>query len=228
MRKTIAVVLVLGLAGTFALADYVVRGDFNNWGNAPGVDLPMVDMGGGMYSGTATGLTAGQSTEYKCTTPDWSFNAPGSNGKIVANAAGEITFNFYPATSWADGWKPDNVARVGYADPHQFGWEIIGSFDGWAGGYLALSDMGNGLYYGQTALNAGDYEFKFRKAGDWAISIGGDFGNSAGNIALNVANTGDIIGFSLDLPNGRWKTEVIPEPASIACLALLGLLIRRR
>jgi hypothetical protein len=226
MKNVIVTSLVLGLLGGVALAQpYVVRGDFNGWGGSG--DLALSDMGGGMYSGTAMGLTPGQTTEYKATTPDWSFNAPGSNGKTVANAAGEITFNFFPATSWADGWKPDTSPRVGYADPGQFGWEIIGSFDGWTNPLLPLANQGSGLYAGDIAIAPGSYEFKFRKAGDWGISIGGDFGNSAGNAAVTV-NAGDpAIRFELDLPNGRWRTQVVPEPGALVLLAL-GLLLRRR
>lgn len=226
MRKFV-VVMAAALLSAGALADpvYVVRGEFNGWGG--GGDLVLNDMGGGLWSATATGLAPGQATEYKCTTPDWSFNAPGSNGKVVANASGEITFHFYPATSWADGWNPSGWARVGYMDPGQFGWEIMGSFNGWSAPILSLSDLGGGLYAGDIALNAGSYEFKFRKAGDWGISIGDDFGNSAANASLNVANNGDLIRFELDLPGGRWRTYVVPEPAAAALLAL-GLVLRRR
>ena len=181
-----------------ALADpptYVVRGDFNSWGGSG--DLVLNDQGGGLWSATATGLAPGQSTEFKCTTPDWSFNAPGSNAKVLADAGGNIAFNFFPATSWVDGWKPDSAARVGYADPGQYGWEIIGSFNGWSAPLLSLANQGGGLYSGDIALGAGSYEFKFRKAGDWGISIGGDFGNSAGNALMDVANNGDTMRFDI-------------------------------
>ncbi len=226
MRK-ILVMTAAALLAHSALASpvYVVRGWFNGWGG--GGDLVMTEMGGGLWSATATGLAPGQATEFKCTTPDWSFNAPASNAKIVANAAGQITFHFYPATSWTDGWYPNNWARVGYEDPGQFGWEIMGSFNGWSAPILTLSNLGGGLYAGDVFLNAGLYEFKFRKIGDWGISVGSDFGNSAANATLNVASNGDLIRFELDLPRGRWRTFLVPEPATAVLLAF-GLLLRRR
>ncbi len=225
MNRTLVVLALSLVSATVFAQPYVVRGDFNGWGG--GGDLVLNDMGGGLWSATATGLAPGQYTEFKCTTPDWSFNAPGSNARIQANGAGEIAFNFFPATSWSDGWLPDNWARVGYADPLMFGWEIIGSFNGWSAPILSLADMGGGLYSGSIALDAGSYEFKFRKAGDWGISIGGDFGNSAGNASLNVANNGDLMGFDLDLPNGRWRTFLVPEPTALVGLLLVGLIRRR-
>ena len=92
---------------------------------------------------------------------------------------------------------------------------------------VSLANQGGGLYAGQIAIAPGSYEFKFRKAGDWGISTGGDFGNSAGNASV-IVNAGDpAIRFELDLPNGRWRTEVVPEPAALVLLAL-GLLLRRR
>ena len=74
--------------------------------------------------------------------------------------------------------------------------------------------------------DAGDYEFKFRKDGDWSISIGDNFGNSAANIPYTTTGANEIVQFDLDLPNGRWR--VTPEPASLALLGLGSLLIIRR
>ena len=42
-------------------------------------------------------------------------------------------------------------------------------------------------YNGET-FAAGTYEFKFRKQGDWAISIGNDFGNAAANIPVTTTS----------------------------------------
>jgi len=45
-----------------------------------------------------------------------------------------------------------------------------------------------------------------------------------------VANPGDLWAFELDLPNGRWRAYLIPEPASLtlAGLAAIDLMLRRR
>ncbi len=219
MNRTL-VILALSLCSATVFAQpYVVRGEFNGWGG--GGDLVLNDLGGGKWSATTT-LGGGQYTEFKCTTPDWTFNAPPSNARTAANANGSITFNFFPATSWSDGWLPDNWARVGYVDPQMFGWEIMGSFNNWSAPVLALEDSGGGVYSGVLALDAGSYEFKFRKAGDWSLSIGADFGNGAPNATLDIANNGDIAYFQLDLPNGRWRAQTFPALESVVISEVYG------
>jgi hypothetical protein len=193
----------------------------------------MTDLGGGHFAVTATGMSVGQVTAYKIALEDWTANYPGSDGKTVADAAGKITFHFYDSGSWSDGWNPAASPRVGYDDPQQFGWDLPGSMNGWSGGAgWDLTDMGSGLYRGVFALNAGTHDFKFRKAGDWSIAIGDNFGNSAANNSVTVANNGDLWAFELDLPDGRWRTYQVPEPSTIALfgVALVGLvgLTRRR
>lgn len=223
--RQIAIVAGLVVAASAMADTYVLRGSFNNWG-ADG-DVALNDMGGGLYSATLTGLTVGSPIELKATTLDWSFNAPGDNLRTMPDANGNLTVNFFPSTSWADGFLPDNKPRVGYVDPLQFGWEVIGEFNGWSGPIGGLTNMGNGLYEGEFAIAPGTYQFKFRKAGDWDISIGDDFSNYGHNITMTA--TGPMTRFTLDLPNGRFKTEAVPEPASIVALSLgAAALIRRR
>ncbi len=206
-----------------AQADWCARGDWNGW------DLsdPMAPQGGDYFTRTISGLTPGDMPEYKIAVEDWSLSAPGSNGKVMVDAAGEINFHFWDNETWADGWEPSTKRRVGYDDPGH-GWDIMGSFNGWSDPVLTLSDLGGGMYGGELALDAGTYEWKFRKAGDWSIAIGDDFGNSAADNMTTVDNDGDIWGFELDLPGGRWRTFFVPEPASLSLLALGTLLAVRR
>jgi hypothetical protein len=146
---------------------------------------------------------------------------------------GEINFQFYDNNSWSDGWLPNSQKRVGYDDPLQFGWDLPGSMNGWAGGAgWDLTNMGGGLYRGVFAMPMGSHNFKFRKAGDWDISIGDNFGNSAGDNSVTVANAGDLWSFELDLPGGRFRWYQVPEPAGAAlvgiALAIAGVVRRRK
>ena len=227
MRQTLlsVAVAVVATAATATIAQpYYARGDFNGWG----LGNPLTDMGGGLWQGTASGLNPGDMPEYKIADESWSVSWPGSNGRVAVDAAGEINFNLMLGT-FNDGWFPAEN-RVGYADPGQHGWDIMGSFNGWSSPVVLLTDMGNGLYSGQAVIAAaGNYEFKFRKEGDWSITIGDNFGNAAGNIGITTNNANDIVTFELDLPNGRWRVTAVPAPGALALLSLAGLFaIRRR
>jgi hypothetical protein len=203
---------------------YYLRGGFNGWDTS----APMTDNGSGVYSATVYG-TPGSTFEYKVATADWSSSWPGSNGKSIFSSAGAFTAYFIPSPA-ADGWSP-SANRVGYADPLQFGWELMGSPNGWTTPLVSLTSLGSGRYGGSYMIaTPGTYAFKFREAGSWDISIGGDFGNSAGDISFTTVDSFFDVWVELDLPNGRWEFTQVPEPG---VLSLLGagaavVLSRRR
>lgn len=225
MRRVFVFVAAAALAASALAQPYYVRGDFNGWANNSD---PMVDMGGGKWSYTIVNPSPNP-TEFKATVDDWSYNAPGSNAKWLADTNGEINVNFFPNNAWADGWMPDNKARLGFADHGFFDWEIAGDMNGWGGGVdWHLSDMGNGLHSADILMTSNaSYQFKFRQQGSWDYNTGDDLGNSAANNSITV-NAGEIWRFELDLPNGRWRTTLVPEPASLVLLALGGLAALRR
>ena len=223
--KRIMFLAALAATVTAAHAQYVVRGEFNSWGGTG--DVAMANLGGGLWQGTVTGLTVGTGYEFKVTTPDWSDNAPGSNARAYSDASGNLLVNFWE-TAAADGWNPSSGHRVGYDNGNFHGWDIMGSFDGWVNPLITLTHQGSGLYTGSVVLNPGTYFYKFRKAGDWGVSIGDNFGNSAQDIQLNVGAT-SMYEFKLDVPNGRYTANAVPEPASMAVLGLgAAALLRRR
>jgi hypothetical protein len=189
---SLAIVMMVALPA--AAQPWYARGEFNGWTT----DNQMVDQGGGHYTATISGLFANTDFEYKLAEEDYDPAAPGSNGKVRSNAAGEINFHLYDSTTWDDGWFPNDTRRVGYEDHDLFDWEIVGSFNDWPATndpMYSLTDMGNGLHTGQFAFDAGTYQFKFRQqdpTNPWNTSIGNDFGNSAGNNFFTVTTDGDL------------------------------------
>ncbi|MBL1216833.1 MAG: hypothetical protein D8M59_04990 [Planctomycetes bacterium] len=222
MKKSLFVcAAAVAAMATSAMADtYYVRGDFNGWSNNAD---PMVQTGPNSYEYLVTGLTPGQAYEFKATVDDWSMSAPGSNAKHVADANGELFVTLFDTDSHGDGWNPEGKWRLGYADGGAFDWEIVGDMNGWGGGSdWHLADYGGGWHWRIVSLSAGTYQFKFRQQGSWDFNIGDDFGNSAGNNEIFLAEDSQVE-FVLDLVNGRWTAHVIPTPGSAMILGVAGL-----
>ena len=208
MRNTLLVAFVTAsLAAAATAQPWYARGEFNGWG----LGDPLTQVDPVLWRGTVSGIDPFTLYEYKIANDDFSIAEPGSNGRIQPDANGDVTFLFYDQETWTDGWKPSDKRRVGYMDPHQYGWEIMGAFNGWSAPVLTLTDQGNGLWTGDlTVADPGRYEWKFRwtdPAGldPWAISIGDDFGNSAGNNVMFTTNPNQVVTLELDLPGGRWR-----------------------
>jgi hypothetical protein len=212
MKKRLSILAAAGLIAAFATTvhalPYNARGTFNDWG-----ETPLNDDGDGTHSVTIGGLTAGTIYEFKIAENDWANNWPsGDNAKVVADPAGSITLHFRPDVT-LDGWHPQ-AARIGYDDPGH-GWEVMGSFNGWASDpVVTLTNQGNGLFEGAYVVaTPGTYQFKFRKAGDWDIQYGAGQFNGSGDLQVITTEPNQSLTFRLDLPNGRWLAGD-PLPAS--------------
>jgi hypothetical protein len=222
MRFYIAAFVSLLVALPAAAQPWYARGDFNGWS----LDNPLVvdPANPTHYTAKITGLVDNNPYLWKIAEDDYAPEMPGTGpgheGRVYANALGEIDFHLWDNSNPNDGWFPNNVRRVGYNDHQQFDWEIVGSFNGWSGTHdpnFALMDMGNGLHRGTFTFNAGIYNFKFRGveanlANAWDTSIGATFDNAAADNTFAVAANGDPWTFELDLPNGRFRyfTEAAP------------------
>lgn len=196
-------------------------------------DTNFTNLGSGNYELNLTGLTPGDNYDFRSLKTDLSAALPGTVMRVRADASGNIGLKFYElqSASWGDGWSPSTSHRLGYVDPQQFGWDVIGSFNGWSAPLLSLAAQGNGVYAGDYTFDTpGNYAFKFRhqdETNPWNISIGEDFGNNAGNAQMSVASAGQTWRFELDLPNGRWRVfqtnlaaSGVPEPGSLLLLML--------
>lgn len=217
-------VVTIGVAAFVSISQgqsFNARGTFNDWADF----LALNDDGDGTYSLTidqfssgVSNMTAGTRHNFKIAQNDWASSWPGSDARTVVDGSGEINLHFQPGTI-NDGWTP-TLDRVGYEDPGQFGWEIMGEFNGWNDAVdtaaRQMMDMGSGLYsVDYTIATPGSYAFKFRESGSWDTSIGADFGNSAGDLNVTTTVSNETVTIKLDLPNGRHLVgDPIPAPTN--------------
>lgn len=227
MKKLVVpAVIALMIAPSFAMAGYSFRGEANGWGLSP-----MTDNLDGTYSITIVGQPANTQQKYKVDTDppgDWSSAYPKEDWWTITDGTGSYTVVF-DTNVIGDGWSPASN-RVKSPDPG-IAWEVIGDFTDWQGGAPEpqMVYQGGGLYsVDVTIANAGAHAYKFRASGDtgWGQQIG-DFTGS-GNIEFNAPNAGEIWRFELDIPNGRWRQFVVPEPATMTLLALAAFAVARR
>ena len=213
MRFLSSLCLLAALAAPATAQSWYARGEFNGWG----LDNPMiVDPGDSThYTANLTGLFESSPYNWKGALEDWSIEmpgiGPGNDARAYSDTTGNLNLHMYDQTTWSDGYLPNNSRRVGYDDTKAFGWEIVGSFNGWPGtspdATYQLADMGNGVYKGTFNMPAGGQEFKFRglTATEWDTTIGQSFRNSANNNTFLVGTAGDPWTFELDLPKGRFR-----------------------
>ena len=230
MKKVLLILLMCVISGAVQ-ADLVsqpyITGDFNGWD--PGLD-PMTEtvLGSGIWEYTITGLAADQYQQFKITPGDWSTTAPSANSWYNADAAGEVDITFNTNVV-SDGWLPEQF-RVGVST-EPGAWSLVGDFNGWnnADPAQAMAPLGGGIYAITQTFAAGNYLLKPTQTGTWD-AIGGD-GRSidAWNYYLELPSESEVT-VSVDALGGTMKVDVVPEPTTIALLAMgsLGLLRRKR
>lgn len=212
------ITLLAGLAVIPALT--VLAQPYYIAGNGITPNWTTVEPGATPMSGGPTVYTVTLATttntyhEFKAASSNWVASWPNNNIKAKGDANGTNTFYFFPGTT-IDGWLPI-ANRVGYADPGNMSWEIIGAFSGWSAG-TNLNPIGGGVYSNSIVVaTAGTYEFKFRTPGTWdEVNFGIDFGNGSGNASFTTTNSPQTVPVQLDLPNGRYVVgDLVPPPVT--------------
>jgi len=222
MKKMIKMLGVAGLAAaslaTTSVSNaqpYAIAGAFNGWNNTAPFSL-----GGGptVYTNVMTGGTPGSYYSFKviAVSGSWGVTYPSQNMQISYDANGQNTVYFYPG-NFNDGWLPIQN-RVGFVDPGNMSFEVIGDFTNpqWGDDPLAqmgLNSNGSGIYTNSYVIaTPGTYNAKIRTPGTWNdFNIGTDFGG-ANNATFTTTVVNQTVVFQLDTVNGRWLAGVQAPP----------------
>jgi hypothetical protein len=205
-----------------------LAGDFNSW-SANGT--LMTDMGGGIWSGTVSGLTAGSMHWFQITEGDWSWYTPSGHTWAFADASGNATISI-DLNTHADGWTYP-TDRIGESvDPGS--WTAVGAWNGWnnADPSAVMTALGGGIYELQkTVATPSLYGFKATHTGAWDYQIGSDGrGNNQSELTFTTTSANQEVDMFLNAMNGTLSVNVVavPEPATAALLGLGGVVAMRR
>lgn len=229
MIRSILIVATMAVLGAAGAQPFHVAGTFNGW-DPNGPALAETSSGSGIWQVTLNGLGAGARHEAKVTDGTWGWSFPGSgNIWFYADGAGDLTLS-YDTNTYGDGWL-NSTQRIGVSN-WMSSWTAVGDWQGWnnANAASVMTDMGGGIFkYTATGLANGTYQYKAVNTGTWD-AIGGDARSvNADAIPFTIDAANPVAELLVNVPQGTIRANAVPEPASLAALALgAAALIRRR
>ncbi len=155
----------------------------------------------------------------------WSW--PNSGNSWFNTNDGAVTIT-YDTNTYGDGWV-NTTQRIG-VDRDPAAWTAVGDWQGWSNGNpaTAMTAWGNGIYKYEQDIAPGSYQYKACFTGTWD-AIGNDARSvNADTVPFTTTPGYEHVEFWVNAANGTVRVDVVPEPTSLAGLALLGLLLHRR
>jgi hypothetical protein len=197
--------LASGPGPFFAAGDYCADG----WNAGAGNGLTL---SAGVWSGAVPSPNAAGSYQGKVMVAGWSESYPASNQPINISGPGDIVNWTFDTNVHSDGWLPaQDIVMNDHMIPAGTTFEVIGAAPetgGWGSG-VAATLTGSIWSVEIVIANAGTYDVKFRKTGDWGLNVGSDgVGTNSNNFSYTTTVSNQPVLFRFNQATGRSRIDV--------------------